>query len=107
MKKKEIKKEVPLQPEDWVHFPWAFLDLAEFGCEFWLKAFKEKRFHGKTSTRSYVAIVFNIKHSIELFLKRSIVFLLRLSWRTVSSRYKKIAHTIPTSGSYPSEKNYT
>lgn len=59
--------------EEWLHFSWAFLDVAEFSCEFWLEAIEKSDFKSKASIRSYIAIVFNIKHSLELFLKRCIV----------------------------------
>ena len=69
----KTKIKTGIKSEEWLHFSWAFLDVAEFSCDFWLNAVKKREYSGKTSVRSYLAIIFNIKHSLELFLKRCIV----------------------------------
>lgn len=65
--------------EEWLCFSWSYLELAKIGCDYWIIRLKNpKEFLDKYSefssdfvtTRSFLPIIFNIKHSLELFLKR-------------------------------------
>ncbi len=74
---KKIVKKATL--EEWLCFSWSYLELAEIGCDYWIIRLKNpKEFLKKYSAfsshmvtaRSFLPIIFNIKHSLELFLKR-------------------------------------
>ena len=74
--KKQIKKATI---GEWLYFSWSYLELAEIGCDYWIIRLKNpKEFLEKykefssdfVSVRSFLPIIFNIKHSLELFLKR-------------------------------------
>lgn len=64
--------------DEWIVFSWSYLQLAEIGCEYWIiKSGDLKNFHKKypgfskqANADSFLPIIFNIKHSLELFLKR-------------------------------------
>ncbi|GEM_PF-4579712 len=65
--------------EEWLCFSWSYLELAKIGCDYWIIRLKDpKGFVDKykefssdfVTTRSFLPIIFNIKHSLELFLKR-------------------------------------
>ena len=64
--------------EEWLHFSWSYLELAEISCDYWVIRLKDNNNFSKnypgfsmpTNARSFLPIIFNIKHSLELFLKR-------------------------------------
>lgn len=64
--------------EEWLHFSWSYLELAEIGCDYWIIRLKDPKNFKKNypefcepiNVRSFLPIIFNVKHSLELFLKR-------------------------------------
>ena len=51
----------------WLHYSWAFLEIAELACR---QVLESDRYQ---NARIYIAISYNLRHSLEVFLKRLIV----------------------------------